>query len=65
MQSLTTTIHNIYEQNYSEMEFNRNVNINNILFADDQVLLAKSEDDLTQFEQNSIRIFHGVKRGEN
>jgi hypothetical protein len=35
-------------------QFNRNVNINNILFADDQVLLAKSEDDLTQFEQNCI-----------
>jgi hypothetical protein len=53
---------------HGNVPINRNVNIETMLFADDQVLLAKSEDDLllsTQFEQKSIRIFHGDKCREN
>jgi hypothetical protein len=35
-------------------QFNRNINIDTMSFADDKVLLAKSKDDL-QFEQSIIQ----------
>jgi hypothetical protein len=38
---------------HSNIPINRNVNIDTMLFADDQVLLAKSEDDL-QYSVHSL-----------
>jgi hypothetical protein len=54
---------------HDKIPINGNVNIDTMLFADNQVLLAKSEDDLQysvkKFEQNGIRNFHGYKHREN
>jgi hypothetical protein len=65
MQSVTATIHNIYMNKilkkwkvtrHGNIPIYRNVNIDTMLFADDQVLLAKYEDDLQYSVHNLNKI---------
>jgi hypothetical protein len=50
---------------HGNISINRNVNIDTMLFADDQVLLAKSEDDLQYSAHNLNKIASKFSRGIN
>jgi hypothetical protein len=66
--NLLKTIQKWKVTRHDKIPINRNVNIDTMLFADDQVLLAKSEDDLQYSVKNLNKIASKIsmdKHGEN